>query len=173
MVRERAASIANFGWAVPTGTRLPLRPPFGAIFFARSPKAEVDAWLAGVTPRPSAEQRAQMFEAMLFAREYGFCFGTYAREQRGPDPNTEWLLRGEMENPPVILRTQLDPAESYRLAFISAPVFDSNERVAFELVLTGLMRDVSGAEVSRIGESVRQACERIGSFVVSLSAAAT
>jgi len=171
VVRERASSVSNSGWAAQPGARLPLRPPFGAIFFARSPKAEVDAWLANVTPQPSAEQRAQMFEAIMFAREYGFCFGTDAERKGGPEPSTEWLLRGEMENPPVILRNQLDPAETYKLTFISAPVFDTNQRVAFELVLSGLTREISGAEVARIGERVREACERIGSFVPALPTA--
>src|SRR5262249_5292177 len=66
VVRERAASVSNPGWSVQVGARLPLRSPFDAIYFARAPKVETDAWLATRAPPPSAEQRAQMFEAMLF-----------------------------------------------------------------------------------------------------------
>src|SRR5438105_494120 len=63
VVRERAASVSNLGWSPPLGTRLPLRAPFAGIFFAWSPKTEVDAWLAGHDPPVSAELRALMFEA--------------------------------------------------------------------------------------------------------------
>jgi DNA-binding IclR family transcriptional regulator len=171
VVRERASSVSNLGWSVPMGARLPLRAPFGAVFFARSPKAEADAWLSGVTPPPTAEQRAQMFEAMLFAREYGFCFGV-ANPHSAGGTSTNWPFSGDMEHPPVDLQTGLDPQRVYKVSFVSAPVFDAQKRIAFELVLTGLDRDVTGAEVAQMGERVREACERIGSFVASPAAAA-
>jgi DNA-binding IclR family transcriptional regulator len=172
VLRERAASVSHCGWSVPAGTRLPLLAPYAAIFFARSPKTEADAWLARLTPAASAELRAQTFEGMLFAREYGFSFGTYVQELRGRELQNDWMQRGDAEDAPVVLRTGLDPGRSYQLAFVSAPVFDAQQRIAFELVLTGLTGEVSGAEVAQIAERVQEACERIRGFVASSAAAA-
>lgn len=172
VVRERASSASNPGWSVPPGSRLPLRPPFGAIFFVHAPKSEVDAWLAKADPKPTPDQRSHVFEAMLFAREYGFCFGEYPDEQKRRRASSDWLVRGELDDPPVRLATQLDPERIYKLAFVSAPVFELHQGAAFELVLTGLTGEFSGAEVARIGQRVREACERIGSFVAAPPAAA-
>ena len=82
-----------------------------------------------------------------------------------------------MDNPPVVLTTQLDPAQDYHLSSISAPVFESQHRIAFELVLTGIAAvgvngRVSGADILRIGQRLREACDRIGAFVGPTAAAA-
>jgi DNA-binding IclR family transcriptional regulator len=176
VVRDRAASVSNLGWSPPLGARMPLRPPFAAIFFAWSPKAEVDAWLAGHDPPPSAELRAHVFEAMLFRREYGFSYVVSPGDQPPLNRSLDWLYRGEIDNPPATLMTQLDPSKIYNLSTISAPVFESQHKIAFELVLSGIAAFgpapmVSGADILRIGRRLREACDRIGVFVAPPAAA--
>jgi hypothetical protein len=68
------------------------------------------------------------------------------------------------------LATRLEPAETYKLAFVSAPVFEAQQQIDFELVLAGLDQERSGVEVERIGRRVREACERIGGFAAPIGA---
>jgi DNA-binding IclR family transcriptional regulator len=177
VVRDRAASVSNLGWSLPLGARMPLRPPYAATFFAWSPKAEVDAWLAAHDPTPSAELRAHMFEAMLFRREYGFTFVINTSDEPAADRGMDFIYRGDTDNAPARVMTQLDPEGSYRLSSISAPVFESQNKIAFELVLTSIAAygpnpQVSGAEVLRLGRRLRDACERISAFVSPAAVAA-
>jgi len=40
VVRARAAAVSHLGWSVPQGARMPLRAPFGAMFFAWASSSE-------------------------------------------------------------------------------------------------------------------------------------
>src|ERR1700733_6158905 len=64
VVRERAASVSHVGWSVPVGTRLKLRPPFGAIFYAWLPPAQAQDWLDSYVPAPTAEHRGEMIAGL-------------------------------------------------------------------------------------------------------------
>lgn len=170
VVRERAAAVSHLGWSIPRGARLPLRPPFGGIFFAWSPPTEVEAWLDRLDPPASPQQRAQMYESMAFAREYGFMC---VRAVRAPIVSTtsDWLVSEGPDRPvEVMVKFELD--RDYPVSAINAPVFGADSRVAFVLGLVGLTDARSGMEIMRIGTRLREACNRISSFSTPLRAAA-
>jgi len=162
IARERAAAVSHLGWSIARGARLPLRPPFAAIYFAWSPPAEVEAWLEGLDPLPNAKQRAQMLEGMAFAREYGFMCVRVVRPTV-VSIATDWLVAGD-PNGPVELMIKFETDQDYALSAVNAPVFGADGRVAFVLGLVGLTGLRSGTEVMRIGTRLREACNRISSF---------
>ena len=165
VVRERAASGTHLGWSAPPGTRLKLRPPFGAIFFAWSPRAEAEAWLDASTPAPTAEQRETMLHSMAFAREHGFAFGVRNQAYTGAQASAEQVFGGAQTEFPVSHLTELDPDREYQLAFALAPVFDERGQVAFVLGLMGVGGRPRGAEVERMGRKLRAACDRITHYL--------
>jgi DNA-binding IclR family transcriptional regulator len=170
VVRERAAAVSHLGWSIPRGSRLPLRPPFAGIFFAWSPPAEVETWLDKLDPPPSAQQRAQMYENMGFAREYGFMC---VRSLRATliSTTSDWLV-SEGPDRPVEIMTKFELDRDYPINAITAPVFGPDSRVVFVLGLVGLTGTRTGEEIMRIGTRLRDACNRISSFSTPLKAAA-
>jgi DNA-binding IclR family transcriptional regulator len=163
VVRERAASVAHLGFSTPVGSRLRLRAPFSAIFYAWSPK-EAEAWLENSTPRPTPEQAQAMQKSMEFGREHGFIFNV-----RNPAVPAEAALEEtfspEHNEFPVRALGELDPAQDYLLASVTSPVFDRPGHVAFVLGLMGFTHPVRGDEVERIGRQLRAACDRITGFI--------
>lgn len=166
VVRERAASGTHLGWSAPPGTRMKLRPPFGAIYFAWSPRAEAEAWLDSATPTPTAEQREIMLRSMAFAREHGFAFGVRGQSNVGASlASAEQVFGGAQPEASVSHLTEIDPDREYQLAFALAPVFDEKGQVAFVLGLMGVGGRPSGAEVERMGRKLRESCDRITSYL--------
>ena len=55
VVRERAASGTHIGWSSPKGARVRMRAPFSGIFYAWSPPARAEAWLASSAPQATPE----------------------------------------------------------------------------------------------------------------------
>lgn len=166
VVRERAASGTHLGWSAPPGTRMKLRPPFGAIFFAWSPRAEAEAWLETATPTPTPEQRETMLRSMAFAREHGFAFGVRGQVHAGGSlVSAEQVFGGEPSEVSVSHLTQIDPDREYQLAFALAPVFDDKGQVAFVLGLMGVGGRPKGAEVERMGRKLRESCDRITRYL--------
>lgn len=162
IVRDRATSRSHLGWPMPPNARLPLRPPFGGAFLAWSPEAEADAWLDQLQPPAPVEFRQLMHQGMAFAREHGFQVVVRAVGQN--DHNTEWFYGEARVDPPVLLAQELKPEESYRLAGVTAPVFEAGGRIAFLLGLTGFQGEYTGAQVERIGARLVQACRHLTAF---------
>lgn len=164
VVRARAASISQLGFSIPQGARMQLRPPFGAIYYAWSPPAEAQAWMDQLDPPPTAGQREQMMKGIAFARQHGFLFGVRDLSVPTLEVAPEQLFRGQRAEYPVTLEQEIDPARQYRLAFLNAPVFDARQQVAFTLGLMGFTEMVGGAAVERMGQALREACDRITTF---------
>jgi DNA-binding IclR family transcriptional regulator len=165
VVRERAASVSHLAYSVPRGTRLPLRPPFAACYFAWSKPAIADAWLDQLTPPPTDEMRRRMGRVMDFARAHGFLFGVRNVWVEVSHPATDWNFNEEMSHQPITLLSALADDEEYRLGFLSAPVFDARGHVAFTLALQGTNTAMRGRDVARVGGEVRAACDRITRFI--------
>ena len=166
VVRDRAASRSHLGMALARDTRLPLRPPFGGIFFAWSPQGQADAWFEQLDPPASPQMREQMVEGMAFARAHGFQFVYQNRpEQPKDDQSAEWLFVEEMERRPVLLATQIDPERVYVLSSVTSPVFDSDGKIVFILALVGMSRPCKGSEIAEMGEALRAASARISGFL--------
>jgi DNA-binding IclR family transcriptional regulator len=165
VVRERASSRNHLGLSLPRGQRLPLRPPFGGIFFAWSPPAQAEAWLDQLDPPVSARMREQMFHCMDFAREHGFQFAYQNRPDTVDPTSADWLFIEEFERRPVMLATELEPERTYVLSSVTSPVFGNDGRIAFVMALAGLTQTLTGAEIAVIGEKLRTTCDRISGFL--------
>lgn len=164
VVRDRAASLSHVGGSVPLGSRLKLRPPFSGVFFAWSPEAEVEAMLDAYVPAPTPEHRATMHKGMAFVREHGFAVQVVNPQAVSIGWAAERAFGEENMDFPTSLVVDLRHDQSYRLGGITAPVFDARGQVAFVLGLTGFAEPMTGAEVERIGQRLRGACDRVTAF---------
>lgn len=165
VVRERATSHSNLGFTMPRGGRLPLRPPFGGIFFAASTVAAVDAWLAQIDPPAAPGQRDEMLAGLDFVKEHGYQFTVRTPHKQPEDMSSAWLFMESLDDRPVLLRSSLDAAASYALSAVTAPVFGPDGHVAFVLALMGFTGDRAGTEIAAIGERLRGAADRVGGFL--------
>lgn len=165
VVRERASSRTHLGLSLPRGQRLPLRPPFGGIFFAWSPIAQAEAWLDQLDPPCSEQMRGQMFQCMDFAREHGFQFAYQNLPDTPSSSSSDWLFIEEFERRPVILATGIELDRTYILSSVTAPVFGHDGKIAFVMALAGLAHTMTGAEIAVIGRKLRETCDRITGFL--------
>jgi len=165
VVRARAAAVSHLGWSSPQGAHMLLRAPFAAVYYASSPKADADAWLAQAVPPPTLEQRGAMFEAMAFVREHGYCF--FVRNPRVPEIRSapELAFSGDRTEFPVALPSEIKSDRVYHLASVTAPVFDERDQVAFLLGLMGFTDRTSGSNIEKMGRRLREACDRVTTFV--------
>ena len=161
IVRSRVDAPSHGGWSSPQGTRMLLRAPFAATYYAWSPEAETNAWLAQTIPMPSAGEMRDMSEAMRFARAHGFCF--YIRKPGDSDPRAaaEVVFARNRREFPVAMLSDLNQRNEYCLNSIVAPVFDSHHRVTLVLGLMGFLGTFAGSHIERMGRSLREACDRI------------
>ena len=91
-------------------------------------------------------------------------FGVRNPSVPNPEDSPEQLFRGHRTEYPVTIEYEIQPKRQYNLAFLNAPVFDARQQVAFTLGLMGFTEMISGAEVERMGQSLRAACDRITTF---------
>lgn len=160
-----AASVSNLHVPRQRSARMRLHPPAAAIFFVRSPPAEMEAWLDAARPAPTPEQRATMRELVAFIRSYGFNAIVNDPPPAEGEGRQEQFGANERRNFPITHLTELDPSKDYDLSAITAPVFDADGQVAFVISLTGVPQPTSGAEVKRLGERLRDACDRISEYI--------
>lgn len=165
VVRERAAAVSHLGYSVPRGTRLPLAPQFAGLFFVWSPPAEIKGWLDDHDPTPSDEQREAMRASIEFLRANGFLFAirNFSRDLEASERS--WLSGRDYIDTPVLPQFAIDPDREYPLTFVQAPVYDARRRVAFVIGLQGFSGQYKGSEISRIGQKVRESCDRVTSFI--------
>ena len=163
VVRERASSLSHLGDSIPRGARLPLRLPFGGIYFAWSSPPVLDKWLRQLDPSPGEAQLAAMQDAMEFARRNGF--QVILRRSDNSPGGSEWPMRDYPDERPVQIETRLDDSAEYPVAGITAPVFDDRGEVAFVLALVGFNKPASGAEIMASGTQLKEACARVTRFI--------
>jgi DNA-binding IclR family transcriptional regulator len=166
VVRDRAASVSHVGWSVPIGTRLMLRPPFAAIFYAWSPRSEAERWLDAYQPPPTAEHRVEMFAGMAFARQHGFQVQIRKPNSTADrDMSPEQTFGAQNLEFPVSILADLKDDHSYRVVGVIAPVFDMRGQIAFVMGLTGFTQSLAGAKVRHASLRLRQACDRVTTFI--------
>lgn len=171
VVRERATSRSNLGFTLPHEGRLPLRPPFGGIFFASLPESAVDAWLAQLDPPAAKEQREEMLRGIAFVRKHGYQFTMRTPREQPQDLSADWLFIEQADERPILLATAIDRDETYRLASVTSPVFGADGNVAFVLALVGFTGNRTGEEIDAIGRRLHEAAERISGFLGAWRAA--
>jgi hypothetical protein len=166
VVRDRASSVSHVGWSTPAGTRLKLRPPFAAIFYAWTPSGEAEAWLDSFQPSPTAEHRSEMLKGMTFARQNGF--QVQIRKSNSAsirDMSPEQTFGAQNLDFPVAILTELKDDQAYRAVGIIAPVFDMRGQIAFMMGLTGFTQTIQGDKLRHASLQLRQACDRVTSFL--------
>lgn len=166
VTRARAAAMSQLGWPSSLGVRMQLRAPFAAIYAAWMPQPEVDAWVSGFVPQPSPEQRESMYQGMRFAREHGYSFGVRSFGRSDSREAVKKAMNEGYADIPVSVASAIDADHIYPLAFIVSPVFDRANHVAFTLGLVGFDSQIKGAEIERMGQHLRAACERITHFIL-------
>jgi DNA-binding IclR family transcriptional regulator len=164
IVRERASAVSHLGFSVPRGWRAPLLPQFAGVFFVRSAPEQVRAWLDDLNPAPSASQRAALEKSITLIRRYGFFCAR--RSGRTVDlESSEWVFNGVYEEAPLLPIFEINEEESYELSWVMAPVLDASRETAFVIGVQGFTGQFTGAKILSIGQRVREACERITTFI--------
>jgi len=165
VIRSRAGGGTHLGWSVPQGYEAPLRAPFAAAFFAWSRPGEVDKWLDQMQPPARDTERAQLAASIEFTRRRGFAFGVFNPDVEADRSAPEMPFTGEKREYPVHSMAELLPEREYQLAFITVPVIGKQGEVVFVLNLSGFRGPVAGDRVQAMGTLLRQAAERITSFI--------
>jgi DNA-binding IclR family transcriptional regulator len=166
VVRDRAASVSHVGWSVPVGTRLKLRPPFAAIFYAWAPRSEAEEWLDAYQPPPTAAHRIEMFKGMAFTRQHGFQVQIRnANAVADRDMSPEQTFGAQNLEFPISLLAELKDDQAYRAVGVIAPVFDMRGQIAFVMGLTGFTQSLAGDKLRHASLRLRQACDRVTTFI--------
>lgn len=166
VTRARAAAMSQLGWPSSLGVRMKIRAPFIAIYGGWMSASEFDAWIGELGLQPSAEQREEMRQGILFARKHGYCYGVRNFfERASARAAVEKSFAEGLVDVPVSMGTEIDPGHSYSLAFISSPVLDASNKIAFTLGLVGFDAHIKGAQIELMGRRLREACDRITHFI--------
>jgi DNA-binding IclR family transcriptional regulator len=165
VIRERASAVSHLGFSTPRGTRLPLLPQFAGNFFTWSAPTEVNAWLDELNPPASDSQRLALDKGIAFVRKYGFLCAERNARQDSDSPSTQWLFENAYADAPHLPIFELEPDVRYKLAWLTAPVFNADRSVAFVIGVQGFSGESSAEKVMRIGQRVRESCDRVTSFI--------
>lgn len=130
------------------GLWAPVRAPFGAVFIAWSEQGEIDQWLEGIDERIAPRYRTAL--DAIRARGFVVELRTPSRE---PGPAVHGtgslaeLMPADVANERDFLLAELDPKTSYPVSTIEAPVFDGDGNIALGLVLVGVPRTMTAADI--------------------------
>jgi DNA-binding IclR family transcriptional regulator len=159
VLRERAASLSHLAWTTPGLQRFPLRTQ-GLYLLALLPEAELQQELDGLTPPVPDDAEEELRAQMRFVQRHGFVVGVHAEETGwGELAGTPWASHARFI-------TEIKPDEDYLLRFLFAPVLDARSKLAFAVTVYGFTHSVKGGEIARIGERLRETCQRITGFIV-------
>ena len=171
VILARSGTPRPFGINVQPGQRLPLRPPLGSVFVAWSKQDRLERYLSRVGPSASKDARERYRRAIAAVRARGYSVGLEGPPpppRRSPQgrrrgaahaPTLEESVRGvEIEEYSLI---ELDPAASYRLNHIGAPVFGPDGEVALGLFLIGFAGGIPAEQVPEQAARLLSACERV------------
>lgn len=142
------------------GQRIPLIPPFGQVFLAWAPDADVHKWIGQLGSEGAARHGPALGEDLFRVRERGLAIGLRngpvdavielinesahhldrdaeihrALQRAIPDQTENYSLR------------DVDPTAQYDVANLAAPVFGPDGTVAFAMTLYGI-NDISGSDL--------------------------
>jgi DNA-binding IclR family transcriptional regulator len=157
-----------YGPSVREGERVPLVPPFGAVFMAWADPADVEDWLAR-TPEGSVEAVARCRDALALVRSRGFAVTAGSDAQRMLGERTFTLtddpgraeLRDDVaelfaalarEEYPVV---ELDDDHRFDVGIVAAPVFGPDATVIAAVSATGFPWGLPASTVAEAGHKVR------------------
>lgn len=159
--------------SVPAGWRMPLRPPFGSVFYAWARPEVVEEWLRRMEDS-SDEQIRRVRRALASVRARGYSIGGRVEMEAQVDAHLERLAAGEHADrlaaaiQLVDLLRQADrdgdgalfPVEDGR-QYLIAPIFDRSGRVVLSLTLFGRPSRFSEAEFGRDVDELLAAARRV------------
>lgn len=171
VVLARAGRPRGLAGTVPVGQRLPLTPPLGSVFMAWAEDEEVERWLARAPDGETERHRL----ALHHVRERGYAVGLE------PDPTAtlgQALAHLSGEARPTRVRsvvaqlleelgqdeymlTTVEPAHSYRVNHVVAPVFGPEGRVELALSLFGFPGRITGDELADLADQLRAATRTV------------
>jgi DNA-binding IclR family transcriptional regulator len=169
LVVGRAGHDSAFGDALRVGQRLPLSPPFGAVFLAWAPPEDVEAWLHRARPPLSpAEVRAQ-HRSLAAVRDRGYAIAVESGARRrfgsaiaGSDAGSDGEdalatrldeLLAQLAHQPYQLDS-VDEGMTYDVSLVAAPVFDEHGRVAAAITATGFPPAQGAADLRRVADEI-------------------
>lgn len=128
-----------------------IKAPFGAVFVAWADETAIDAWAAG----PEADS----YRASLAAsRDRGYVVELRTRAgEVGTSSMIETMVTGN-----DFLAADLSPGTAYAPSTIEAPVFEPDGSIALGLVLVGLPRSMTGAEIQAMANRLLAATTQLG-----------
>lgn len=162
-LRDRAASVSHVGFSAPLDTRVKLRIPSAATHLSWSPQVAM-ALLESTSPPPTPEQREAYLGAIAFGQAHGFIAFIRNAEAPGVSPAEEFS-REELRMARIELLSAVDPAVTYDVTSITAPVFGADRKVAFVIGMMGFNRMMTGADILDTARTLKEACGRIGDFI--------
>lgn len=161
------------GASARVGMRLPAIPPFGALFVAWGPDAEVDSWIGrlsdGVDPETVTDlrevlDRIRRDRSTVNLRPPADLANRIDRLMEGFEPGPAFVetLRRLVEGMGTTYGVMhVEPTFSYDVRFISAPVFDSEGTPVMLLRLSGFPASVVGRRVIELRSEVIAAADRV------------
>jgi len=143
---------------------IPLRPPFGAAVAAWADASGAQGWLDQAPPGSAGHYAA----ALRAARRRGYVvelapspWGAPAAGASLPEV-VEELARSL---PPEVLPVVLDPAGSYAVSAINAPVVDAEDEVVLVVSLMGFSHPLSGSEIATAGTRLADATTAVSAAI--------
>ena len=164
----RAGEPTPNGPAIRAGERVPLVPPFGAVFMAYAPDGEVDDWLAR-TPGGDRQAAARCRNALEQVRARGFSVTTSSDVQRllgerafilTDDPARSELHADIAELFAALVKEEyplldLDEDRRFDIGIVAAPVIGPDGSVIAAVTATGFPTGMPTAAVLEAGRRVR------------------
>jgi DNA-binding IclR family transcriptional regulator len=149
------------------GQRIPLRPPWGAVFVAWGPEAARDRWLAHAGPDADRWRTVlDTIRSMGAVIELDELFRQRERERAElaspmTDRATLQSMVEELSQQPQPVLTDLGGDESHPVVSINAPVRGADGEVTLAIAAMGFPRLLSAAEIRAVVERVRAAASAL------------
>jgi DNA-binding IclR family transcriptional regulator len=155
--------------AFTVGQLVPLAPPLGTVFLAWAGADAVEQWLDRLGPGASEQDKERLRSALAVIRRRGYALNLEAvanlklsRALSGRDRRRRALAVAveDLAHEEYLLQ-ELEEGATYRLSQVSAPVFGSDGAVALALTVVGLPEKLTGEEIPRYGDALRDAAGRV------------
>jgi len=155
VVKERASSVNHLGVRRPNSRgRHPLLP-WGASFLMNKSAAEAEATMDQMEIAPSDRLRNDVLTQLECGRQYGFVVALHD-ETGGASHGIDESFRYVVE---------IAPDQTYRVGFMTAPIFGAAGEVALCISLHGLPAEMTGHAVVAAGKRLLQTCTHVTTFV--------
>ncbi len=163
-LRDRASSASHVGSPIPLGARFTLHEALAPIFFS-DPETGYDAWVRTTAITPTEVQKAQFEAGAQFVREHGFIVIERKFEYSPQEVAYDEEAASSMADLPIRVITDLEDDRVHSIAAIMSAIHDERGKVGFALGMTGFYSPMSSQRVAFVGQRIREACDRISSFV--------